>query len=129
MTVKDLYREITGQEAHQRAIDGRLRKLPRRKQDMIRDRAAGLTWAAIGHRYGLTAGTADKLVRRALEAIRKSIAGEPRYNQVGRATSKPWGDCPTCGNRSAVHPTTGLCYGACGEASYPKPRKKRAPAK
>ncbi len=84
-TLKALYAERTGDTAsHQRAIDARFRKLERRRQEIIRRILAGDSYRMIGEKYGISVGSVQSSINAALEAIRKELAEEPRYNQVGR---------------------------------------------
>jgi len=43
---------------------------------------------------------------------RKSLRAE-RAAAKDRGISGKWEDCPQCGNRSARHIATGICFGAC----------------
>lgn len=87
MTVKAFYAQLTGDTAtHQRRIDGALRRLDERRARMIRRRAEGASVRTIAAEEGISAGAADDAIKRGVERIRKELAGEPRYNQVGRAT-------------------------------------------
>lgn len=86
-TLKGLYAELTGDTAsHQRRVDGHFRKLDKRQQRIIRARIDGRTLAEIGEAHGITAGSAHSVIRKALESIRKKIAGEPRYNRIGHGS-------------------------------------------
>ena len=78
------YADRTGGAAHQRAIDARFKKLDARRQDIIRRVLAGDSYRMIGEHYGITAGSVQSAINSALEAVRKELAGEPGYNQVGR---------------------------------------------
>jgi DNA-binding NarL/FixJ family response regulator len=88
MTLKALYQLKTGDEAaHQRRIDGHFRKLDGRRQAMIRAMLAGETLRQIGAEHGVSAGSVQDAINRAMERIRKAIADEPRYNHIGRASA------------------------------------------
>ena len=85
LTLKTLYSAMTGDPtAHQRRIDAHFRKLDKRRQLFIRSKLLGASYSQIGASAGITAGSAQSAVRSGLERIRKAIAGEPRYNDVGR---------------------------------------------
>ena len=85
ITVMGLYQLATGDTAsHQRRIDARFRKLDERTQRVIRARIAGGHLRDIAAAEGVSFGTISKVISRGLERIRKSIAGEPRYNRSGR---------------------------------------------
>ena len=86
--MKDLYAEFTGDTAsHQRRIDGHFRKLDPRQRRIIRARLEGRTLTEIGQAHGITAGSAHSVIRKAMESIRKKIAGEPRYNRIGHGST------------------------------------------
>ena len=85
MTVKQLYQLCTGDCAsHQRRIDAHFRRLDERRQRIVRARVAGRSLRQLAEEEGLSHGTLQKMIRRSMEAIRKAIAGEPRYNRAGR---------------------------------------------
>ena len=89
MTLKALYQARTGDTAaHQRAIDARFKKLDTRRQAIIRRILAGDSYRMIGEQYSITAGSVQSTLNNAMEKIRKEIAGEPRYNHVGRGKTK-----------------------------------------
>jgi len=84
-SLKALYAQITGDtQAHQRAIHAHYGRLDARRQRMLTAMVKGLNYHAIGDAEGITAASARESILRALERIRKEIAGEPRYNRVGR---------------------------------------------
>lgn len=85
-TLKALYAEVTGDKTtHQRTIDAHFRKLAKRRQDAIRARLAGQSYAEIGTTLGhISAASAREIILRALEAIRKQAHQEPRFNHIGR---------------------------------------------
>lgn len=84
-TLKALYQQLTGDtDAHQRRIDAHFRKLPTRRQAMIRMRLTGASYEAIGASYGaINRASARTVITIAMERIRKAIAGEPRYQHRG----------------------------------------------
>jgi DNA-directed RNA polymerase sigma subunit (sigma70/sigma32) len=85
MTMTDLYREVTGdQKAHQRAIDARVKKLDKRRQQILKRRVAGDTLTKLAGHYQVTRASIASVIRKALLSVRKDIAGEPRYNRIGR---------------------------------------------
>jgi len=86
MTIKALYAQITGDTtSHQRAIDARLRKLGKRQMGRIRDFAGGANYHDIATIEGVSAASVRDSILRGLEAIRKDLAQEPRFNKRGRA--------------------------------------------
>ena len=85
MTVKQLYQLCTGDCAsHQRRIDAHFRRLDARRQRIIKARIAGTPLRQLAQAEGLSHGTVAKMIRRSMERIRKAIAGEPRFNRIGR---------------------------------------------
>jgi hypothetical protein len=85
LTLKALYQSITGDlAAHPAAIHARFRKLDAHMQRLANRRMAGQRLREIAAAEGVKHGTVANALRRAMESIRKSIAGEPRYNRVGR---------------------------------------------
>jgi DNA-directed RNA polymerase specialized sigma24 family protein len=79
-TIKALYARITGDTAsHQRRIDGHLKRMDPRRQRIMRRRAAGASLYEIAAEEGVSHGSVQSIVLRTCEAIRKAIAGEPRY--------------------------------------------------
>jgi len=84
-TLKALYQQLTGDtEAHQRRIDAQFRRLPARRQAMIRMRLTGASYEAIGNSHGaINRASAQSVITIAMERIRKAIAGEPRYTHRG----------------------------------------------
>ena len=89
MTIKELYGKITGDTtAHQRAIDARLRKLTTPQQVRIRAFATGCNYHDIAAVEKATPASVRDSVLRGLEAIRKDLAGEPRYNRIGRKATE-----------------------------------------
>lgn len=81
--MKALYQQVTGDTtAHQRSIDAHLRKQPARRREIIRQRLAGASLSDIAGGL-VTKGQIQKDIQRTCEAIRKAIAGEPRYNKIG----------------------------------------------
>jgi len=93
MTMKQLYELTTGETAHQRRIDGQVRKLDPRRLRVLRARCEGQSLAQIGAAEGCSFGSVASLIKKSMEAVRKAIASEPRYNRVGhpggRAQQKP----------------------------------------
>jgi hypothetical protein len=90
LTLKALYATMTrDRTAHQRRIDAHFRKLDKRRQLFIRSKLLGASYSQIGASAGITAGSAQSAVRSGLERIRKAIAGEARYNRVGRGPVYP----------------------------------------
>ena len=88
-TIKGLYGRITDDwETHQRTIDAQLRKLDMRRQSMLRRLALGESYHEIARAEGITAAAARDTMLRAIERMRKAIAGEPRFNHVGRKRGK-----------------------------------------
>jgi DNA-directed RNA polymerase specialized sigma24 family protein len=84
-TVKAFYAAITGDAStHQRTIDAQFKRLPERRQRVIRARLAGETLKQIAARERVTHGTIASDIKRGIERMRKAIAGEPRFNRVGR---------------------------------------------
>jgi DNA-directed RNA polymerase specialized sigma24 family protein len=89
ITVKELYQLCTGDmTAHQRRIDGHLRKLSARRQRIIRARITARRLRDIAQEEGISYGTVQKEIERSMEKIRKAIAGEPRYKTRGSKASK-----------------------------------------
>jgi DNA-directed RNA polymerase specialized sigma24 family protein len=85
MTVKALYQRYTGDlAAHQRAIDGRFRKLTDQRRRIIAAAASGRTLREIATSEGIGHGAVDTILRRSMESIRKDLHHEPRYNKNGR---------------------------------------------
>jgi DNA-directed RNA polymerase specialized sigma24 family protein len=92
MTMKQLYAFTTGDTtAHQRRIDGQVRKLDPRRLRVLRARCAGQSLAQIGAREGCTFGSIASLINKSMEAVRKAIASEPRYNRVGHPGGRAQG--------------------------------------
>jgi DNA-directed RNA polymerase specialized sigma24 family protein len=90
MTVKALYQHYTGDTAtHQRAIDGRFRKLSDQRRRIIAAAATGQALRAIATTEGVSHGAVATILKRSMEAIRKDIHHEKRYNQVGRRKRDP----------------------------------------
>jgi DNA-directed RNA polymerase specialized sigma24 family protein len=84
VTMKALYQLATGDLiSHQRRIDGQVRKLDARRRRILRRRLEGATLAQIAAEEGCTHGSAASVIRKAMEAVRKAIAGEPRFNRIG----------------------------------------------
>jgi DNA-directed RNA polymerase specialized sigma24 family protein len=89
-TVKALYQRYTGDtSAHQRTIDARYRKLPDRARRVIHGATLGLTLRALAQVEGCSHGTVNSLLKRSMEAIRKDVHHEPRYNKIGKGRNKP----------------------------------------
>lgn len=83
MTMKALYQHVTGDEAaHQRRIDAHVRRLNPRRQRILRRRLEA-TLQDIADEEGCTHGSIASVIRKSMEAVRKAIAGEPRYNRTG----------------------------------------------
>lgn len=89
-TLKALYQQATGDmAAHQRAIHGRLLHLSPRRRLMVQSRVAGLTLREIAEKVGgISHGTVAAAIAKAMEAIRKDIAGESRYNHSARPAAE-----------------------------------------
>jgi DNA-directed RNA polymerase specialized sigma24 family protein len=89
-TLKALYQGLTGDTtAHQRAIHGRLLRLSPRRRLMVQARVEGLTLRQIAGKVGgISHGTVASAIAKAMEAIRKDIAGEARYNHRPQAGSE-----------------------------------------
>jgi DNA-directed RNA polymerase specialized sigma24 family protein len=87
--MKALYEQTTGQTAHQRRIDGQVRKLDPRRQRILRRRLDGAKLAAIGAELGISHGSVASAIKKSMEAIRKAIAGEPRFNHGGHPGPRP----------------------------------------
>jgi DNA-binding NarL/FixJ family response regulator len=84
MTMKDLYQAATGDTAaHQRRIDGHVRHLDARRQKILHRRTEGASLAEIGAELGISHGSVASSIKKSLEAVRKAIAGEPRFNRIG----------------------------------------------
>lgn len=83
-TLKELYQQTTGQTAHQRAIHGRFLHQAARTRRIVAARLKGQTLRSIAEKEGVKHGTVQTAITRAMEAIRKSIAGESRYNRTSR---------------------------------------------
>lgn len=84
-TLKALYAAKTGDTtSHQRAIDARFRKLSARRQDTIRKVLEGWSYRMIAEHHGISVGSVQSELNGALEAIRKDLAQEPRYNRTAR---------------------------------------------
>ena len=89
-TLKQLYQDTTGDTAaHQRAIHGRLLHQPPRRQRIVQARIAGETLRQIANRENISHGAAADSIKKTMEAIRKDIAGEPRYNHQERKGAAP----------------------------------------
>jgi DNA-binding CsgD family transcriptional regulator len=83
-TMQQLYQLSTGDRAsHQRRIDGQVRKLAPRRLRVLRARCTGQSLAEIGAAEGISHGSVASLIRKSMEAARKAIAGEPRFNRTG----------------------------------------------
>lgn len=81
MHLIDLYRAVTGDTAsHQRAVHARVLKLDARRRRLIEHRIAGKTLRQISDLEGVSHGSVQSAINGALEAVRKDIANEPRYN-------------------------------------------------
>ena len=84
-TLKALYSFVTGDKlTHQRRIHAHYLRLTPRRRSLIDERLAGRPWREIGRVHGVSGASAQSAVILALRALRKAIAGEPRYNVVGR---------------------------------------------
>jgi DNA-directed RNA polymerase specialized sigma24 family protein len=95
--MKDLYQATTGDTtAHQRRIDGQVRHLSQRRQVILRRRIDGQSLAEIGKYLEISHGSVASSIKKSMEAIRKAIAGEPRFNHIGhpgaRSRAKGKGD-------------------------------------
>jgi DNA-directed RNA polymerase specialized sigma24 family protein len=85
MTLKALYQLTTGDLAsHPRRIAAHFARLDARRQRLVRRRLDGASLHVIAAEEGITHGSVQSAIKGALEAIRKEIAGEPRYNRTGR---------------------------------------------
>jgi DNA-directed RNA polymerase specialized sigma24 family protein len=100
-TLKALYQQYTGDTAaHQRAIHGRYLHLDSRRRRLIDLRLTGAPLRKIATKAGITHGAAASAINGALEAIRKDIAQEPRFNgqekarQAGGLPGSSEGDAP-----------------------------------
>jgi DNA-directed RNA polymerase specialized sigma24 family protein len=84
MTMKALYQQHTGDTAaHQRRIDGQVRHLDPHRQAILRRRIEGASLATIGAELGITHGSVASSIKKSMEAVRKAIAAEPRFNRIG----------------------------------------------
>lgn len=84
LTMKALYQHVTGDRtAHQRRIDAHLRRQTSFRQNLIARRLKGQSLQEIADSCSTSKGVVQKNIDRACEAIRKAIAGEPRYNRQG----------------------------------------------
>ena len=82
--MKALYQQHTGDTAaHQRRIDAQVRKLDARRQRILRRRLGGASLSVIGTEEGCTHGSVASAIKKSMEAVRKAIAGEPRFNRIG----------------------------------------------
>jgi transposase-like protein len=89
-TLKRLYQDATGDtRSHQRTIGAAWKRLPDRKRRMIQARIHGKSLSQIALHHQVTPATVSSMIRRALEQMRKAIAGEPRYNRTGRKRRAP----------------------------------------
>lgn len=92
ITLKRLYQLTTGDlGTHQRTIDAQFRQLEPHRQKIVRARLQGLSLANIANQVGhdCSPGTIHDHIHRAMEAIRKAVHGEPRYNRIGRRHQPP----------------------------------------
>jgi hypothetical protein len=86
-TLAALYREITGDtDAHQGTIAAHFRQLDTRRQRLVNRRLKGQTMAYIGESFGISSAATQSSIVLSMRAIRKAIAGLPRYHLVGRPT-------------------------------------------
>jgi len=69
--------------AHQRTIDAQFRRLPVRSRQVVRRRVAGESLRQIGAHYGLSVGTVQQLIKRAMVRCWKAITHQPRYHVTG----------------------------------------------
>jgi DNA-directed RNA polymerase specialized sigma24 family protein len=98
MTMKALYQHVTGDDAaHQRRIDAHVRRLNPRRQRILR-RRLNATLQEIANQEGCSHGSIASVIRKSMEAIRKAIAGEPRFNRIGHPGAHP---------KSGTDPKTG----------------------
>jgi DNA-directed RNA polymerase specialized sigma24 family protein len=85
VTMKHLYQLTTGDLAtHQRTIAAQVARLDTRRQRILMRAVAGASLRQIAAEEGVSHGSVQSLIRKSLEATRKAIAGEPRYNRRGR---------------------------------------------
>ena len=85
MTMKQLYQLHTSDlTSHQRAIDARVRRLSPLRQEILHRVASGEPLRSIAHDKGVSHGSIHSVVKQSLEAVRKELAREPRYNKTGR---------------------------------------------
>lgn len=90
LTLTALYRHITGDDAaHPRTIDAKFKRLDKRRQRIVRERLEGKSLHAIARDYGVSHGTIQDAVQRAMQKIRKELSGESRYNRGGRTPYGP----------------------------------------
>ena len=83
--MKHLYQAHTGDlETHQRTIAAHVARLPARKRRLLELRVKGQSLEEIASRDAVSKATISTLITRACEQLRKEIAGEPRYNKIGR---------------------------------------------
>ena len=92
--MKQLYQLTTGDLAsHQRRIDAHIRKLDPRRLRVLRARCEGQSLKQIGAAEACSFGSVASLIKKSMEAVRKAIANEPRFNRIGhpggRAQQKP----------------------------------------
>jgi DNA-binding CsgD family transcriptional regulator len=84
ITLKQLYMLHTGDCAsHQRRIAAHVRRLDPRRQRILLRRCEGASLYEIGDEEGITYGSVASAIRKSMEAVRKAIAGEPRFNRIG----------------------------------------------
>jgi hypothetical protein len=75
-TLQALYRQVTGDtNAHQRQIHARFLKQGARRRRIVNARLKHQTLRAIASQEGISHGSVASLLRKAMESIRKSIAG------------------------------------------------------
>jgi DNA-directed RNA polymerase specialized sigma24 family protein len=84
-TLKGYYAKVTGDATtHQRTVGAHFKNLQPRRKRIIEARIAGDSLSTIAKREGITHGTVASDIKRGWEAVRKAIAGEPKYNKIGR---------------------------------------------
>lgn len=81
MTMKTLYQAVTGDTAaHQRAIDGKVRKLDARRLHILRARVDGQSLRQIGDALGVSVGSVQSAIDGAMRRVHRELHQLPRYS-------------------------------------------------
>ena len=85
MTLKHLYQAKTGDTTtHQRTISAVFhRVIDRRRKRFVLAHLDGASLRQLAVAAGISHGSVQSAIDSAMEATRKAIAGEPRYNRTG----------------------------------------------